>query len=201
MGGSRSARRVLVALVLAAAGAGSVLVLPAVGVKAAPPASNTLSAGATLPAGQELESADGHYTLRIGAGGSLAEVWGSGGRTLWSTPASVTGGADAVMETNGNLVLFNADAMALWSSGTDRAPGAYAAMQSDGNLSSRPPPARRYGARTPSTIRVPPSPSRPMATSSSTTPAGRCGHRAPAVRARGDRRSSMRRRPSPARLR
>lgn len=58
------------------------------------------------------------------------------GQILWPEQrlASANGQFQLVMQTDGNLVLYDADLRALWSSGTNHTPGAWAAMQSDGNF-------------------------------------------------------------------
>jgi hypothetical protein len=44
-----------------------------------------------------------------------------------------------IMQTDGNLVLYDGAGKALWSSGTDHHPGAWATMQTDGNFVVYPP--------------------------------------------------------------
>ena len=44
-----------------------------------------------------------------------------------------------IMQTDGNLVLYDGAGKALWASNTDHHPGAYAVMQTDGNLVVYPP--------------------------------------------------------------
>lgn len=51
-----------------------------------------------------------------------------------------------IMQTDGNLVLYDGAGHALWSSVTDHHPGAYATMQTDGNLVVYPPSGRALWA-------------------------------------------------------
>jgi hypothetical protein len=46
---------------------------------------------------------------------------------------------ELIMQTDGNLVLYDGAGKALWASGTDHHPGAFATMQTDGNLVVYPP--------------------------------------------------------------
>lgn len=55
----------------------------------------------------------------------------------WGGYASLfydTGGRHAVMQSDGNFVVYDASYNALWSTGTDGNSGAFAALQDDGNF-------------------------------------------------------------------
>jgi hypothetical protein len=56
------------------------------------------------------------------------------GQRLISGAVYTTGNYALIMQTDGNLVEYNADRKAIWSSGTFNHPGAYAILQSDGNF-------------------------------------------------------------------
>lgn len=117
------------ALVCAVALAAAVLGLtPA----AASAASSTLGPGETLTAGQALTSPDGHYELVMQADGNLV-LYIAGGRSLWSTQTAGNPGAQAVMQTNGNLVV-DAGGNLLWSANTSGSSCAHLAVQDDGNV-------------------------------------------------------------------
>jgi hypothetical protein len=50
---------------------------------------------------------------------------------IWTTNAS---GTNAVMQEDGNFVLYTASGQPVWASGTNGNSGAYAALQADGNV-------------------------------------------------------------------
>ncbi|MEW2161054.1 hypothetical protein AB0950_38430 [Streptomyces sp. NPDC007189] len=104
------------------------------------------SAGAFIYPGQRLES--GHklssstMTLTMQTDGNLVARLNTGsgsGQVVWSTGTSGNPGAYAVMQTDGNLVVYKNGGGpglggALWSSKTYGNPGAYATVQTDGNI-------------------------------------------------------------------
>ncbi|MFF3918459.1 hypothetical protein ACFYZB_34280 [Streptomyces sp. NPDC001852] len=104
------------------------------------------AAGAFMYPGQRLES--GHslnsstMTLTMQTDGNLVArlKTGSGsGQVVWSTGTSGNPGTYAVMQTDGNLVVYKSSGGpgtggALWSSKTYGNPGAYATVQTDGNI-------------------------------------------------------------------
>ncbi|ONI67277.1 hypothetical protein BWI15_29445 [Kribbella sp. ALI-6-A] len=90
----------------------------------------TLAPGRTLKTGQLLYSRNGMYRLQMQADGNLVLV--KAGKTpLWSTRTTKKG-AFAIMQTDGNLVVY-VGRTALWSSRTTRK-GSILQMQGDGNL-------------------------------------------------------------------
>jgi hypothetical protein len=95
---------------------------------------DTLAAGATLAAGQQIISPDGHYALTMKANGDLVEHI-AGGRTLWTTATSGHPKARAIMQVNGNLVVSDAASSAIWSSNSSAASGCpRLVIQEDGNV-------------------------------------------------------------------
>lgn len=98
------------------------------------PSSSRLQAGQRLAGGQGLVSPNGQYRLTMQPRGNLLEHMGS--RVLWASHTSGNPGATAVMQPDGNLVVFSASNRPLWTSHTGGHPaGAYfASLQSDGNL-------------------------------------------------------------------
>jgi hypothetical protein len=81
---------------------------------------------------QSLYSCDGRFRLSIQDDGKL--VLDKTGQVLWSSPASVTAAAAAVMQADGNFVLYDASSMPLWYSDTAGSAGAVIRLQDDGNL-------------------------------------------------------------------
>jgi hypothetical protein len=57
-----------------------------------------------------------------------------GATALWATGTQGTSGHVAVMQSDGNFVLYDTNNHALWSSSTSGHPGAYVSVQIDGNL-------------------------------------------------------------------
>ncbi|MEU8975946.1 hypothetical protein AB0D11_43355 [Streptomyces monashensis] len=104
------------------------------------------AAGAFAYLGQQLAS--GHslgsstMTLTMQTDGNLVARLNTGkgaGQVVWSTGTSGNPGAYAVMQTDGNLVVYKSGGGpgkggALWASGTYGNPGAYATVQDDGNV-------------------------------------------------------------------
>ncbi|WBO64312.1 hypothetical protein [Streptomyces camelliae] len=104
------------------------------------------AAGAFIYPGQQL--APGHslssstMTLTMQTDGNLVARLNTGkgaGQVVWSTGTSGNTGAYAVMQTDGNLVVYTAGGGAgkggaLWSSRTYGHAGAYATVQDDGNI-------------------------------------------------------------------
>jgi hypothetical protein len=118
-----------------AAGAGLLAATALSGVAlSATSATDTLAAGATLAAGQQISSPDGHYLLSMEADGDLVEHI-AGGRTLWTTATSGHPGARALMQVNGNLVVYDVGNSAVWSSNSVAASGCpRLVIQPDGNV-------------------------------------------------------------------
>jgi hypothetical protein len=102
---------------------------------AAPPSPTgctTIGAGQALGAGQSFRSCDGRFTLAMQPDGNLVLYMGS--RALWSTRTNGRGGTLAVMQTDGNFVVYDGHDKALWASGTNGNSGSTLAVQDDGNL-------------------------------------------------------------------
>lgn len=55
-------------------------------------------------------------------------------RLLWSSETGKYQARDAVMQTDGNFVIYDHDATPVWSSATERNFGAFLALQNDGNM-------------------------------------------------------------------
>lgn len=100
-----------------------------------------LTDGATMTAGQFLQSPNGQYTLRMQSDGNLVE-YNAAGAPLWDPPppSGLFGhaGDSAVLQSDGNFVVYPssgpAPGDALWASYTQSNPGDTLNLQNDGNL-------------------------------------------------------------------
>jgi hypothetical protein len=81
---------------------------------------------------QARTSCDGRFTLIMQSDNNLVLYWNGVG-ALWSTGTVGTGANLAVMQGDGNFVLYS-PSRAEFNSGTQGNPGAYLAVQNDGNL-------------------------------------------------------------------
>ena len=91
-----------------------------------------LSAGQTLMPNQYIDAPGHAYRLVMQGDGNLVEY--QGGSALWSTKTQGNPGAHAVMQTDGNLVVYRTDGVAIYGSATDTFGGSNLALQDDGNL-------------------------------------------------------------------
>jgi hypothetical protein len=92
-----------------------------------------MQAGEQLPPGASITSPDNHYRLVMQGDGNLVEYVGS--RALWHTHTNGHAGALARMQSDGNLVVYDANLTALWSSGTGGRTGTFHLdLQNDANL-------------------------------------------------------------------
>jgi hypothetical protein len=105
---------------------GTVIVTPP------PRGRSLLTAGETLSVGQFLQAPQQPYTCELQSDGSLT-IAKLGSDLLWRAsgpePAQI-----AIMQSDGNFVLYAADGKVVWASGTWGNPGASVVMQDDGNL-------------------------------------------------------------------
>ena len=103
-----------------------------IGAPAKPTACGEIAPDHGLVSGESLASCDGHYSLAMQTDGNL--VYYHGGQAIWSTGTAGTNGYSAVMQGDGNFVLYDFKGKALFSTGTSGRPGATFAAQTDGNL-------------------------------------------------------------------
>jgi hypothetical protein len=97
-----------------------------------PPTAELLN-GQILSSGQRLVAENGMYTLYMQSDGNLVE-W-TAGRPLWDTRTEGDIGAHAMMQADGNLVLFASNGTALWSSKTGGHSGSFTlALQTNADL-------------------------------------------------------------------
>ncbi|HUB08817.1 MAG TPA: GH25 family lysozyme [Myxococcales bacterium] len=90
-----------------------------------------LREGEGLARGEAIHSCDGRFALALQDDGKL--VLSSYGITQWEAKTNGAGYV-AVMQGDGNFVVYGDKSCADWASGTDRHPGAELALQDDGNL-------------------------------------------------------------------
>jgi hypothetical protein len=79
--------------------------------------SDTLAAGRQLDSQQYLRSSDKRYGLLLQSDGNL--VLYNGNAALWSTWTGGTGSTHAVMQSDGNFVVYTAGNSATWQAGTN----------------------------------------------------------------------------------
>jgi hypothetical protein len=88
--------------------------------------------GEGLKSGESLLSCDGRYELAMQDDGNL--VWYGPKGALWASGTDGKGGHVAVVQSDGNFVLYNSDSGALWASDTSGHGGDHLSLQDDGNL-------------------------------------------------------------------
>jgi hypothetical protein len=91
-----------------------------------------MNPGDELHPGMALVSKDGRFTFVYQHDGNLVLYQGS--TPLWSSRTAGTSPGRAVMQTDGNLVVYDAGGVARWDSRTWGNPGSYLIVQSDGNV-------------------------------------------------------------------
>lgn len=96
------------------------------------PGCGILKPGEALLAGQNKLSCDGRFSLVMQGDGNLVLYQGS--KALWNSATNGRGGQRAVMQTDGNFVVYSSGGAALWNSGTAGLPGGTLLLQNDGNL-------------------------------------------------------------------
>jgi GH25 family lysozyme M1 (1,4-beta-N-acetylmuramidase) len=102
------------------------------GSPAAPTACGALAPGQGMVRGESVRSCDGRFTFAMQTDGNL--VYYDGAKAIWNTGTEGTKAYFAVMQGDGNFVLYDTKSAALWSTGTSGHDGARFAAQTDGNL-------------------------------------------------------------------
>ena len=98
----------------------------------------TRMANSNFPAGSELDinigwvSGNGQTILRLQQDRNL--VLYKGGSPAYQAPNAYSNGNTAIMQDDGNFVLYDVNNEPVWASNTAGNPGAYLAVQEDGNL-------------------------------------------------------------------
>lgn len=94
----------------------------------------SLLPGEALKPGEAKTSCRGVATLVYQSDGNLVLYRNSDWRALWASDTYRTSAGQAVMQPDGNLVVYDASGKAVWASGTDRNPQSFLAVQDDGNV-------------------------------------------------------------------
>jgi GH25 family lysozyme M1 (1,4-beta-N-acetylmuramidase) len=93
----------------------------------------TLSAAKKLTSGQSVQSSNGQYTLGMQSDGNL--VLRGNGRAIWQSATPNNAGGYAIMQADGNFVVYSKANKALWNTSTyNKGTGAKLVMQSNGDL-------------------------------------------------------------------
>ncbi|HEV2342649.1 MAG TPA: beta-galactosidase [Actinocrinis sp.] len=95
-------------------------------------ACGTLTANQSLAVNQSLVSCDGRFSLTMQADGNL--VLYMGGTVLWASNTIGKAAVKAIMQGDGNFVLYTSAGAAVWASNTAGNNGARLVLQNDGNL-------------------------------------------------------------------
>ncbi len=104
---------------------------PGIGTSATFLGTDTLAAGQQLVPNQYIESADARFAMLLSSDGNIILY---GGRDIWSSGAH-PGATRLSMQTDGNLVLYNANNVPLWFTGTGGINNSsHLTLQTDGNL-------------------------------------------------------------------
>ena len=98
------------------------------------PISDTLGAGGRLVAGQWLVSSNRRYRLLYQTDGNLVLLDDIDAVALWSSETTGASAGQVVMQSDGNLVVYDAQGSGRWASGTVGNPNARLVVQNDGNL-------------------------------------------------------------------
>jgi hypothetical protein len=96
------------------------------------PSCGALSANQQLGSGQSLASCNGTYSLTMQGDGNL--VLRHSGTAVWSSGTAGTSASRAIMQGDGNFVLYTSAGTTVWSSGTSGDSGASLDVQNDGNV-------------------------------------------------------------------
>ncbi|MDI3292101.1 matrixin family metalloprotease [Polyangium sp. 15x6] len=101
---------------------------------ASPSGCGWLSSGQGLGAEQSVWSCDGRFQLKFQGDGNL--VLYQGGSALWASGTNGKGGDRAIMQEDGNLVIYKSSGQPVWATGTAGSSNYYAnlAVQNDGNV-------------------------------------------------------------------
>jgi hypothetical protein len=90
--------------------------------------------GELLSPDQPISSANGKYRLVYQSDGNLVLYRNSDGAPLWASNTHGTPVGACIMQGDGNLVLYQANAAPIWSSGTWQHPASRLVVQDDGNV-------------------------------------------------------------------
>lgn len=93
-----------------------------------------ISSGTTIHAGEYLRSPDWRYTLVMQEDGNLVVYYVDRYTPIWNSRTWNNSGAYAVLQNDGNFVVYNSAARPLWNTFTYTQGASVIKMQSDGNL-------------------------------------------------------------------
>ncbi len=93
-----------------------------------------LYAGTRIIRGQSIPSSDHKIKLSLDNNGELALIVVATDEILWSAMTMGSDAAYAIMQDDGNLVLYNNSQKPLWASNTYNHAKAYLVLQTDGNM-------------------------------------------------------------------
>jgi hypothetical protein len=99
-----------------------------------PTGSGVLTTDEQLAPGQQFVSDNGRYRLEYQNDGNLVFTDLQTSTELWASDTDGTVPGRVLMQSDGNLVIYDAADAACWASGTVGYQGAYLTVQSDGNL-------------------------------------------------------------------
>ena len=106
----------------------------AIAIYGAPAPANQLLSGSRLLPGESLTSTNGRYRLLYQPDGILVLYDDVDEVALWATDTAGTSAGQAVMQSDGNFVVYDAQGIARWSTGTGGNANARLLLQDDGNL-------------------------------------------------------------------
>jgi hypothetical protein len=95
---------------------------------------NQLTANQQLNVNDHLDPPNGTTRLIMQGDGNLVLYRQDDGVALWSTGTWNTPANHAIMQTDGNFVVYDATGKAYWATGTWTDPGSYVVLQDDGNF-------------------------------------------------------------------
>ena len=93
-----------------------------------------LQSGSRLLPGQSLTSNGGRYRLLYQSNGDLVLLDDVEGIHVWSTGTAGASAGQAVMQSDGNFVIYDAQGVPVWFTGTGGNANAQLVLQSDGNV-------------------------------------------------------------------
>jgi hypothetical protein len=96
--------------------------------------SDRLNPGQELKTGQRIVSRNGMFALTLQGDGNPVLTRLDTGQAFYGVGTVGSGGIRLVMQTDGNLVLYDGHMYPRWSTGTQGNPGAFAVLQDDANL-------------------------------------------------------------------
>lgn len=91
-----------------------------------------LTTNQQLGQNQSITSQNGRYSVVMQGDGNLA--LNDGGRGIWGAGTNGKGGDHAVMQDDGNFVIYTSSGAPVWASNTPGHPGAFVVVQNDGNV-------------------------------------------------------------------